>query len=225
MAAKAWSRRTRLFGGEPADDSALYERSIDSGSTVVTVKASGTDADDVMDILDKYAPIDLDARATDYGLAHTCRTTTMADTSYAATAPIGGTATTSDTIQLAEERLAVGKRLVSLGGTRVRRFVVETPVEQQVTLHAETVTLERHPVTDGRPVAETAFTETTIEMLETAEQAVVAKTAVVTEEIRLHKEATDRVETIRDTVRREDVEIEQLPAESVTGAQLRSAAE
>jgi stress response protein YsnF len=42
----------------------------------------------------------------------------------------------------------------------------------------------------------------------TDEEAVVGKTARVKEEIVVHKEATDRVETVRDTVRRQDVEIE-----------------
>ncbi len=54
------------------------------------------------------------------------------------------------TIQLSEETLAVGKRVVNRGTTRIRRFVVETPVEEQVSLHDERVTIERRPVTDGR---------------------------------------------------------------------------
>ncbi|MNW11882.1 hypothetical protein D3C71_2094320 [compost metagenome] len=33
-----------------------------------------------------------------------------------------------------------------------------------------------------------------------------------TEEVVLRKDATERVETVRDTVRREDVEIEKIPA-------------
>jgi stress response protein YsnF len=50
-----------------------------------------------------------------------------------------------------------------------------------------------------------------IEMTETSEEAVVSKSAQVTEEISLHKEVTDREETVRDAVRREDVEIEHVP--------------
>ena len=42
----------------------------------------------------------------------------------------------------------------------------------------------------------------------------VSKTAHVYEEVGLRKEATDRVETIRDTVRKEQAEIEQLPADT-----------
>ena len=46
-----------------------------------------------------------------------------------------------------------------------------------------------------------------------------SKTARVVEEVGLRKEATDRVETVRDTVRKEEVEVEQIPggATSTTG--------
>ena len=96
---------------------------------------------------------------------------------------------------------------MSGGTTRVRRYVVETPVEEQVALKGEKVVVDRHPVTGGQPVAE--FTDKTIEMTEVNEEPVVSKTARVTEEVSLHKEATDRVETVRDTLRRDEVEIEQ----------------
>ena len=93
--------------------------------------------------------------------------------------------------------MSVGKRAVSGGTTRIRRYVVETPVQEQVTLHGEKVTMERRPVTDGRPVGDADFTDKTIEMTETSEEAVVSKTARVTEEVSLRKEASDRVETVQ----------------------------
>ena len=105
--------------------------------------------------------------------------------------------------------------MVNRGGTRIRRFVVETPVEEQVTLHDETVVLDRRPVTDGRLAAD-SFSEKTIEMTATAEEPVVGKTARVVEEVGLHKEAADRVETIRDTVRKEQVEVETVPGGATT---------
>jgi stress response protein YsnF len=66
-------------------------------------------------------------------------------------------------------------------------------------------------VTDGRPASAADFTDKVVEMTETSEEAVISKSAQVTEEISLHKEVTDRQETVRDTVRREDVEIEHVP--------------
>ena len=80
-----------------------------------------------------------------------------------------------DAIELAEETLSVGKRAVSGGTTRIRRYVVETPIEKQVTLHSEQVTLERRPVTDARPVSDADFTDKAIEMTETSEEAVVVQ--------------------------------------------------
>ena len=73
--------------------------------------------------------------------------------------------------------------------------------------------VDRRPVTGGQPVAN--FTDKTIEMTETHEEPVISKTARVTEEVSLHKEVTDRVETVRDTVRRDEVEVEQVPGTAV----------
>ena len=204
-----------IFGGEPDHDTAVYDRSLASGSTVVSVKTPETHITRVMEILESHHPIDIDERAAGYGLTQTTTTTrqplaTPMPVSAATTTGTGtaGVATgRDDTLQLSEESLAVGKRVVNRGGTRIRRFVVETPVEQNITLHDEKVILERRPVTDGRPVTD-SFSDKTIEMAESAEEAVVSKTAHVYEEIGLRKEATDRVETVRDTLRKEEVEID-----------------
>jgi len=122
-----------------------------------------------------------------------------------------------------EERLTVGKRAVNRGGARVRSYVVETPVEEQVTLHSETIRVERRPVTDGRLVTDADFREQSVEMRATSEEAVVGKEARVVEEISLRKEATDRVETVRDTVRQTKVDVEQVPAVERTTTKLVAA--
>ena len=64
-------------------------------------------------------------------------------------------------------------------------------------------------MTDGRPVAGESFADKTIEMRETREEAVVSKEARVKEEIGLRKEAAERVETVKDNVRREEVDIQE----------------
>ena len=51
------------------------------------------------------------------------------------------------------------------------------------------------------------FEERTVEVRETEEVPVVGKTARVVEEIAIRKEATERTETVKDTVRREEVEV------------------
>ena len=184
-----------LLGGDSERDAAAYEHSLQNGSVVVTVHVPAGQVERVMDILERHNPVDVDEPGA---------------------ADLAPTARGAETLQLAEEQLQVGKRKVSNGGTRIRRFTVETPVEQTVSLHSEQVRLERHPVTDGRPVTD-SFSEKTMELTETAEEAVVSKTARIYEEVNLRKEATDRVETIRDTVRKEEVEVEQIPGEPRTG--------
>ena len=196
------------------------------GSTVVTVRGSGSHLDQVLDILERHNPIDIDERAASYGVAQTGGTAGMATgaglatgKAAATTVNTGGASLASEpgTIQLSEETLAVGKRAINRGTTRVRRYVVETPVEEQVSLHDERVTVERRPVTDGRAVAGDSFGDKTIEVTETAEEAVVSKTARVKEEVVVRKDATDRTETVRDTVRREDVEITKEPGTQTAG--------
>ncbi len=200
-----------LFGGEPDHDTTVYDRSVSSGSNAVTVKVPDDHVTAVMEILERHNPIDIDERAGSYGLTQT----TTARAPLPAAAPVTGAKATTDggTMQLSEETLAVGKRVVNRGTTRIRRFVVETPVEEQVRLHDEKVTVERRPVTDGRAVSGSDWTDKTIEATESAEEAVVSKTARVYEEVGVKKEVTDRTETIRDTVRREDVEIVKEPGE------------
>ena len=190
-----------LFGSE--HDTSVYDRSVEEGASVLTVRVPDDGVDRVTSILESHNPIDLDERAAQY-------TTEGAAGSAASN---GRPASDEDTIRLAEESLAVGKRAVSGGTTRVRRYVVETPVEEQIALQDEKVVVDRRPVTGGQPVAN--FTDKTIEMTETHEEPVISKTARVTEEVSLHKQATDRVETVRDTVRRDEVEVEQVPGTAI----------
>ena len=238
-----WSN---LFGGSSDDHAVYDNALQSGGNVVTVSDVPEHDFEAVMTILEKHNPVDIDERAASYvGSAASVSTPSLSTmtagmapgavgmtevgmagsdlvgsdirpTQPTSTAGLTTTAEQGGTIQLAEEQLAVGKRLVNRGGTRVRRYVVETPVQESVTLHEEKVTLERRPVTDGRPVTDADFTDRTIELTETAEEAVVSKTARVVEEVSLGKTATDRTETIRDTIRKEEVEIEQIPGTATT---------
>jgi uncharacterized protein (TIGR02271 family) len=112
-----------------------------------------------------------------------------------------------EVIPLAEEQIEVGKRTVDRGVTRVRRYVVERPVEQDVTLRGQRVTIERRRPLETTGAPGQAFEERVVEVHETEEVPVVAKTAHVVEEVAIRKEATERTETVRDTVRREEVDV------------------
>lgn len=122
------------------------------------------------------------------------------------------------TLPVIEEEMKVGKRAVQRGGVRVYSHVTEKPVEEQVQLRKEQVSVERRPV--NRALSGTdrdAFKEGTIEMTETSEEAVVSKQARVVEEVVVRKDAQERTETVRDTVRRTDVAVEKLGSEKGQG--------
>jgi stress response protein YsnF len=86
--------------------------------------------------------------------------------------------------------------------------VVDTPVSESVTLRDENVSVERRNV--DRPItdADTAFRDRTIEAEEHHEQPVVRKDARVTEEVVLKKSESQRTETVDDSVRHTEVEVE-----------------
>jgi uncharacterized protein (TIGR02271 family) len=127
------------------------------------------------------------------------------------TAASGGKETT---LPVMAEEMTVGKRAVQRGGVRVYSRVTEKPVEEQVQLRDEHVSVERRPVNRALSSADRdAFTDSTMEVTETDEEAVVSKQARVVEEVVVRKDVQDRTETVRDTVRRTDVEVEQLGAE------------
>lgn len=119
-----------------------------------------------------------------------------------------GVASAEEVIPLGEEVLEVGKRTENRGTARIRRYVVETPVEQQVTLQSERVVVERRrPATDK--VTGEVLTDVTVEVVETEDVPVVEKRLRLREEIVVRTERTQRVETVRETVRRDEVEIRQ----------------
>ena len=120
-----------------------------------------------------------------------------------------------EVIPLGEEVLEVGKRTETRGTARIRRFVVETPIERQVTLQTERVVVERR-----RPVSDTVtgeiLTEVTVEIVETEEVPTVEKRLRLREEIVVRTERAQRIETVKETVRRDEVEIQQPSRKSGT---------
>jgi uncharacterized protein (TIGR02271 family) len=122
-----------------------------------------------------------------------------------------GVSTGDEVIPIAEEELHVGKRQMGQGRVRIQSRVVERPVSEQVNLREERVDVERRPVSGeyregalgGDP-----FQERTIEVEERGEEAVVSKEARVVEEVVVRKEAETRTETVSDTVRKTEVDVE-----------------
>lgn len=190
-----------LFGGDDDNDDKYsnYSRVADKRSIVTVHAQSAEQAEDAADILDEYGAINIDD-STNYGAAGM-------DASLQASQSTGETAS----IPVIEEQLQVGKRTVETGGVRLRSRIVERPVEESLRLREERVYVDRTSV--NRPVTGSElenFQEGTIELTESAEVPVVSKEAYVKEEVRLGKEVSERDETIRDTVRSTEVEVENL---------------
>jgi Domain of unknown function (DUF2382) len=123
---------------------------------------------------------------------------------------IGGERTgAGDTvIPVVKEDLEVGKR-VHERRYRIRAYTIETPVERDVTLHDERVVIERRPVSDPA-IAAKAATEAKdheFEVIERHEEPMVEKRRTA-EEVIVRKEADERTERVRDTVRETKVDID-----------------
>lgn len=205
-----------LFGNE-SDDSRKYSTIGESASAIVTVHVSTEDeAEEAADILDDAGAINVDERASQYG--------------YAATGSATGTergadltGKNSDKIDRIEEELQVGKRTVETGGVRIRSRIVERPIEENIRLREEHVRVERQPVNRTLSGGDLdAFQEREIEMTERSEVPVVNKEARVVEEIRVSKDVDERDETIRDTVRHTEVDIDDTDSSNKSRPNLRT---
>lgn len=195
----------RLFGRSVSDqESALCRRTIDSGGAVLTLRTPDTEVDRAMKILNVHGPMNLHDRSAS--------TTAQASTSTSVSMPTDTSRIESgeEVIRLAEEQVEVGKRQVTTGKSRVRRFVTEKPVQQQVTLHEEHCEVARREVTDPKLAKDIDWKDRVIEVVETSEQPVVTKTARIAEEVVIRRRGSDHVETIRDTVRRQQLDVERV---------------
>lgn len=130
------------------------------------------------------------------------------------TGPPGSTIEEARIPQVQEE-LRIDKRQVERGGARVRSVVRERPTEEQVSLREEHVDVENRPAERRLTAADVEagglLKERVFEVSEVREEPVVSKEAIVREEVIVKKTVSERVETIRDTVRHTEVEVEELP--------------
>jgi uncharacterized protein (TIGR02271 family) len=212
----------RLFGRDIAlHEAIVYGRTVEAGGTVLTVRVPEEDVAKAMAILNAHQVVDVQSRALERGLVGTSSIPQAAAEPQAAAAhapppiTVAAGAAADEVLSLAEEQMNVGKRLVQEGTTRIRRFVTETPIEAQVSLHEEHVRVIRRAISDPDFVRNIDWTDKTIEVTETAEEAVITKSAHVAEEVVIRKEATDQVKTLRDKVRRQEVEVERIPGSGV----------
>jgi uncharacterized protein (TIGR02271 family) len=115
-------------------------------------------------------------------------------------------------LEVIEEDFAVGKQQVERGRMRIYNVVTEREVAKNVTLKDETIRVQRRPVSRAVEIDPNIFKPRSFEMVEMDEIAQVKKTARVVEEVALGKDVIDKVETIKETLKRQDVQVEEIPA-------------
>jgi uncharacterized protein (TIGR02271 family) len=210
----------------PDEDRHTYEEGVRRGGFLLTADVDEEHVDGVVRVLEEANTVDIDDRAgqwrssgwdyapeaavgTASGFGGDPKAGYGGDTSYSSTATNAGTNIENEqSIPIVEEQLVVGKREVGRGGARVRSYVTEVPVHEQIRLREENINVQRHAVDRPLTDADDAFRERTIDVTATGEEAVVGKTARVVEEVVVSKTAGERVEEIDDTVRRTEVEID-----------------
>lgn len=198
------------FANPDNSDEEFYTRGVSGGGALVAATVEDQQVEAVASLLEVSGA----RQVTESTAGATGRTTEA----YSANAT-GGVNNTGTAIPIVEEELQVGKRQVQRGGVRVYSHVTETPVEEQVRLREEHVRVQRNPVNRAASAADLeTFREGTIELTETAEEAVVAKQAHVIEEVTIGKDVTERTETVREKVRRTEVDVEEIPRETVAKA-------
>ena len=197
----------------PPEDSHSYEEGMRRGGYLLCARVDEDCADEAIRILDESDSVDLDERETSWR--------SEGWSPYQSTAGSAGfqqeqrqtdRTVAEERIPIVEEELRVGKREVERGGARVRSYVTETPVSEQVNLREEHVSVERRPV--DREVSQSELQgdmmrDREISMTETAEEAVVEKEARVREELIVRKTEEERTETVSDTVRNTEVEVDE----------------
>jgi uncharacterized protein (TIGR02271 family) len=214
-----------LFGEDIAPHEAeVYGRAIRQGGAVVAVRVTESEAPKVIELLDSHKPVDVVDRARAYAASQAPKVAVPPPTMPPPQPVTTPTTTTTppvtlkkdeEVVRLAEEQLNVGTRKVESGKTRVRRFVVEKPVEANVTLHDEHIEVMRRALSEPGMLKDADWSEQIFEVTDISEQPVVSKSVRVVEEVVIRRKGTDHVETVRDTVRRQQLDVERLPLETV----------
>ncbi len=226
-----------LFGSDDDTPASKYSEAVNRGSYVLTVvTASEPEVERAADLIERFGPVDIDEKASQWGGAPSTGQTQYSGAGAQQSALLSGQntqgmqqtgqQTTQQSMQqgsqqlatgegaaipIIQEELQVGKREVQRGGVRVFQRMVETPVSETVNLREEHVHVERRPVDQPATSADLAgFQEKSIELRETAEEVVVQKSARVVEEVVIGKEVTSHQEQVTDTVRHTEVDVEQL---------------
>ena len=206
----------RLFGDKVDDEQAgTYEEALATGGVVLTLRADEEQLPRAMGILDAHDDSPQPG-AADVAAPETLPSADeqKLNRTDAVRTALTGDESEEDILRLAEERLEVGKRLVSEGSTRVRRYTVTDRVSENISLQEQHADIFRRPLDNTVTPEGVDWSEKTVKIEESHEQPVINKTAHVKEEVVVRKDVNERTETVNDSVRRQEVDIEHAAPET-----------
>lgn len=214
-----------LFGNDETTAN-NYTNAANDADAILSVQADSDErARRAAEILDRNGAIDVDERSAQYSGQNYSQGTSNQQNFSGTTGTREDYATSEGTtsIPVIEEELQVSKQQVERGGARIKSRIIEKPVEASVRLREEHVVVNRHPV--NREVTDADinnFKQGDFELRETAEVPVVGKQARVVEEVEIGKQVTEREETVRDTVRRTDVDVQETDADVTNSSDINT---
>ncbi len=177
----------------PQDRSKYFSHRIGSGAqgAVVTVSATGREQEAEAILEQNGGDIGADTTGYDYN-----------------TPPAAAASTEPKHIQLLGEVLRVQKERISRGEVRIRKEVVTEQQTIQVPVTREELVIERIPVSGTTPVAGQIGAESEIRIPLSEERAYADKQTVVREEIAVGKRSIEGIQQVGDSVRHEELEVE-----------------
>jgi uncharacterized protein (TIGR02271 family) len=119
---------------------------------------------------------------------------------------------TDDAMTRSEEELRVGTAERESGRVRLRKYVVEDEVTKTVPVRREEVRVEREPITDANRDDATSGPEISSEEHEVVlreEEVVTEKRAVPKERVRLDKDVQTEERQVSETLRKEQIDVDQ----------------
>jgi uncharacterized protein (TIGR02271 family) len=183
----------------PGPDAEVYLEGVRQGGTIITANVADGTATRAAEIMSNFNMVNITDRAAQF--QRTNPNLVLSDPAH-----------DQHVLEVIEEDLQVGKGEVERGRMRIYSVISEREVAQDIALRDETIRVNRRPVNRQVDIKPELFQERSFEMVEMDEIALVGKTARVVEEVVIGKEVAEKIETIKETLRRQDVEIEEVPA-------------
>lgn len=180
--------------GFERDEIEDLRRELDRGRIVVTAEVPDEETDRALDVLREHGSLPAEKEgAEEKSEARQQREETRG----------------RRTIPEIEEEVSIGKREVTRG-VRVRANVIEQPVRETVSLREERVNVQRKEMDKelSPEEAKKALKPEVVEMQETVEEAEVHRAARQIGEVNVSKSVKTHQETINETARRTEVEVE-----------------